>query len=386
MSSVERIAFVLDTFSVGGIESVAFDYITLLSRKGYEIDVYVLNPTQIAMVEKLPKNVSTHILNFNRMLCPELYSYGVMNWWWGKYAYPIIHPILMALLKIRKLFSKIETYDVAIAFSGHISDLTFVVEGFVKANQKICWCHGMLLSYLAICDGYPKLYKKIDKFVTLSEQGLSNVYAGHRYLYDKTIMNIYNPVLIKERVLNNKHVEELKEKYGKYVLMVARMTYPKDHLTAIKAIELLRDRGLDINIVFLGDGDKLKEYKQYVADHGMSRQCYFEGNRTDVNDYIAASYINLLASQYEGLPTVMIEAMAFEKPCIMTNSDGGEVTAFGKYGFLTPLGDYKAIADAIQLLYQDEEVYKRYSKLSKERFKDFDPEYIITQFETLLNK
>lgn len=82
----------------------------------------------------------------------------------------------------------------------------------------------------------------------------------------------------------------------------------------------------------------------------------------------------------------MIEAMAFEKPCIMTNCDGGEVTAFGKYGFLTPLGDYQAIAEAIQQLYLDEEVYERYSKLSEERFKDFDPENIIQQFETLLNK
>ena len=292
----------------------------------------------------------------------------------------------MALLKIRKLFSKIETYDVAIAFSGHISDLTFVVEGFVKAKQKICWCHGTMLSYLAICDGYPKLYKKIDKFVTLSEQGISNVYAGHKYLYDKTIMNIYNPVLIKEKKLNGKHVEELRTKNGKYVLMVARMTYPKDHLTAIKAIELLHDRGLDIKIVFLGDGDKLNEYKKYVADHNLTEMCFFEGNRTDVNDYIAGSYVNLLASRFEGLPTVMIEAMAFEKPCIMTNSDGGEVTSFGKYGFLTPLGDHTAIADAIQLLYQDEEIYKRYSKLSKERFMDFDPEYTIQQFESLLEK
>ena len=386
MSDIKKIALVLDTFSVGGIESVAFDYITLLSRKGYEIDVYVLDPSQVAMVNKLPLNVSTHTFSFNRKLCPELYSYGVMNWWWGKYVYPLIHPVLMAMLKLRKLFTKIKTYDVAIAFSGHINDLTFVVEGFVKAKQKICWCHGTLLSYLAICDGYPKLYKKIDKFVTLSEQGLSNVYAGHRYLYDKTIMNIYNPVLIKDKKLNNKHVEELKTKYGKYVLMVARMTYQKDHLTAIKAIELLHDRGVDIKIVFLGDGEKLGEYKKFVADHNLTELCHFEGNRTDVNDYIAGSHVNLLASRFEGLPTVMIEAMAFEKPCIMTNSDGGEVTAFGKYGFLTPLGDFQAIAEAIQLLYQNEEVYEHYSKLSKERFKDFDPENIIRQLEMLLSK
>lgn len=381
----KKVAIILDTFSIGGIETVALNYITLLKKKDYDIDVYVLNPSRTAMLSKLPEGVNYFIVNFNRLLCPELYSYGVMNWWWGKYAYSLIHPILLLLLKIRKICSKKREYDIAIAFSGHISDLTFLTEGFVKAKQKICWCHGSLLSYLAICDGYPKLYKKVDKIVTLSKQGLFNVYGGHKFLYEKKIMNIYNPVLIKEKNLNKGHVEELKCKYGHYVLMIARATYPKNHMTAIKAIELLHNKGIDINIVFLGDGENLSEYKEYAKNHALDGLCHFEGNRDDVNDYIEASYINLLASSFEGLPTVMIEAMAFSKPCIMTNSDGGEVTSNGKYGVLTEVDDYKEIADAIERLYFNETEYKRYAELSRQRFNDFNPEYILKQVEELFD-
>ena len=379
-----RIAFVLDTFSLGGIETVALNYIKLLVERNYEIDVYILNPKQIGMLKKLPQNVNSHVVPFSKYLCPELYSYGVKKWAWGKFAYPIIHSILFVLIKLRRLISKPLEFDVAIAFSGHLSDITFVTEQFVKAKQKISWCHGSLLSYLAICDGYPKLYKKIDKFVTLSDLDQC-IYAGHRFFYNKKIFKIYNPVIIRQYKVDEERVRQLNSKYGDYILMIARATYPKDHLTAIKAIELLHQRGCDINIVFLGDGEKLGEYKEYAKNAQIDYLCHFEGNRDDVQDYIFASYVNLLASRFEGLPTVIVEAMAFGKPCIMTKSDGGEVSCNGKYCFLEEIEDYQAIAADIQRLYADPDTYTKYSKLSYERFKAFDPEIVLDRFEKMIN-
>lgn len=238
---------------------------------------------------------------------------------------------------------KKKAYDVAIAFSGHINDLTFVAENFIKTKQKVCWCHGTLLSYLAICDGYPKLYKKIDKIVTLSEQGLFSVYGGHDFLYDKKIVNIYNPVLIRNQINDQLHIDSLKQLYKDYILMIARATPQKDHKTAIKAVYELHKRGLKKHIVFLGDGENLEEIKRFTKEMQIDQWCHFEGNRRDVGDYIEASYINVLASRFEGLPTVMVEAMAYGKPCIMTNSDGGEATAYGRYGILVPLQDHVAM-------------------------------------------
>jgi glycosyltransferase involved in cell wall biosynthesis len=168
--------------------------------------------------------------------------------------------------------------------------------------------------------------------------------------------------------------------------MVARATSQKDHLTAIKAVEYLKKIGINKKIVFLGDGEKLDEYKQYVDNHRLNDNCYFEGTRRDVCDYIAASHINILASRFEGLPTVIIEAMAFGKPCIMTNSDGGEVSGFGRYCILTPLGDYEAIGKALKQLYEDNDLYKKYCNLSLKRCEDFNPELIISEFEEFINE
>ena len=378
-----RIAFVLDAFSMGGIETVASNYINLLYSAGHSVDVYVLHKDKIELKNTLPKDVPVIALNFDRKICPELYSYGVFKWWWGKYAYAILHPLLFWGLKFRKIMFKKRSYDIAIAFSGHINDLTFVTENFIVAKQKICWCHGTLLSYLAICDGYSKLYKKIDKIVTLSEQGLFCVYAGHNFLYEKKIQNIYNPVVIEKQKNDPLHIQKLKEKYKDYILMIARATPQKDHITAIKAVLELHKRGIRKHIVFLGDGEKLREIEFFAKEVGLEEWCHFEGDRRDVGDYIEASYINVLASRFEGLPTVMVEAMSYGKPCIMTNSDGGEATAHGKYGILVPLQDYIGIADALESLYLDTTKYEVYCNLSKERYKDFNPKKILLELEKL---
>lgn len=381
-----KIAFVFDSLNIGGIETVGLNYIRLLRQRGEDITVYNLHPAQREMVDSLPEGVKYAARRFDRKLCPELYSYGVKKWWWGKFAYPILHIGLSAFLTLAKLFRPKEEYDVAIAFSGHINDLTFVARSMIRAKKKIVWCHGMLLSYLAICDGYPVLYQAVDGIVTLSDQGQQYAYAGHQFLRSKVIQKIYNPVTIKEKKTDGEKIRQLREKYGDFTLMVARVTEPKDHLSAIEAFGALKKRGIDKKLVFVGDGEALEKYKAYVKDNGLSDTCFFEGARMDVQNYVAASYIDLLSSVSEGLPTVIAEAMAFGKPCVMTDCDGGEVSGSGRYCILTKVGDPAGMADALEELYTDGEKYRRYSALAGERFRAFEPDAVVGAFYGLLGR
>lgn len=378
-----KIAIVFDSLGYGGIESVGVNYIKLMLDMGHAVDVYNLHPTENAMISQIDSRAKYIPLSFDRKICPDLYTYGIQKWWWGKFAYPVISIALELYLALKKIRYN-NQYDVAISFSGHINDLTFVAKEFVKAKRKICWCHGTLLSYLAICDAYPILYKKIDVIVTLSDMGEQNVYAGHNYLYDKMIVKIYNPVFIKNKFLNQSKIEELRNKYGQFILMVARATEPKDYKTAINAMRFLKDKGYEKFIIFVGDGPDLDEYKEYAEKLQVQDLCVFEGSRDDVQNYIYASYINILASKWEGLPTVIAEAMAMGKPCVMTKSDGGEISDGGKYCYLTSIGDYEAIGNALIELFSNIETYKAYAKLSKERFICFEPEFIKNQLATLL--
>ena len=380
-----KIAFVFDGLGFGGIERVGIDHIKLCTSLCYEVEVYNLAPKHNDLVYQLPDSVKYYQKKFSAKTCPELYSYGVQKWWWGKYAYALISPLITVAQKIKKLFSKKRKYDVAIAFSGHINDISFVAKKFIKADKTICWCHGSIIAYLALCDAYAMLYKKIDKFVTLSSAAQKDIYSGKKYLRNKTINKIYNPTFIGETKIDEALVDELKSQYGDFVLMIARIVQGKGHEDAIRTIRCLKEKGLKKNILFLGDGQLLDACKQIAFEEGVSDLCHFMGAKHNVCDYIAASHINILMSYYEGLPTVIIEAMTLGKPCIMTNCDDGEVSGNGRFCKLISIGDIQAAADALKDLYENHDEYFKYSELSLKRAGDFSPDKIKNELKALIS-
>ena len=125
---------------------------------------------------------------------------------------------------------------------------------------------------------------------------------------------------------------------------------------------------------------------ELAEKEGIRENCIFLGNCNDVENYISASYINLLSSKWEGLPTVIIEAMSLGKPCIMTNSDDGEVSSNGKYCLLNEIDDIEGISDSLKLLYEDQNVYQQYIELSIQRSKAFQPETIKKEIIRLLEE
>lgn len=378
-----KIAFVFDGLGFGGIERVGIDYIRLCVQLGHEVDVYNLAPKESELSGQLPVGVRYFKRNFSTKICAERYSYGVQKWWWGKYAYAMLSPFITLAQGFKKLFSKRRRYDVAIAFAGHINDLSFVAKKFIKADKKIAWCHGNIISYFAICDAFAMLYKKIDKFVVLSSAGQKDIYMGHKYMRDKIICKMYNPTFIAEKSVDANTVKELKDKYGDFILTTGRFAKGKGQDIAVLAVKKLKEKGLNKHIVFLGDGDTLDSVRAFAKEQGVEELCHFEGAKANVCDYITASHINLLSSLYEGLPTVIVEAMTLGKPCVMTNSDDGEVSAGGRYCKLTEINEADGLAEALAELYTDGAEYEKYCSLSLKRAEDFAPAKIKAQLERL---
>lgn len=381
---MKTIAFVFDGMGFGGIERVGIDIVRMCLEMGYDVDIYNLRPSADDFVKNIPSAAKYTSYNMSRTVCPETYSYGCQKWWWGKYAYSVISPILTLKQIFDKCIIPQKKYDVAIAMSGHINDLSFVAKEYIKSKKKICWCHGNLISYLAICDAYTILYRKIDDIVTLSSAGEKDIYAGKKFLYEKNITKIYNPTYIKYKQIDQNKIEKLKKEYGNFVLMIARFEYRKGYDIAIKAVKKLKDNGLDKKILFAGEGELLDEMKNYALKEGVAENCVFLGNCHDIENYIAASYINLLTSRWEGLPTVIIEAMSLGKPCIMTNTDDGEVSHNGEFCMLKEIDDIDGVVEALTLLYEDRELYEKYSKLSFKRSEDFQPEKIKVKIKNLI--
>ena len=386
---------IFDGLQIGGIERVGADYAKLLRQLGHEVTIINLVPKFDEMVEEYPNDCKYQTIKYPRWLAPERYSKLVKMNFWGRYLYPCAYTFFSLANIVYKFicqflsFSKIE-YDLAIAFSGHYDDLTFVTKKFVKTKHKMCWLHGALYGYLLISDGYFNLHQKMKNLVVLVDDAQEEVQSYNRFC-KFNIHKLYNPVCLSDKPIDNKLVSELKNKYGRFLLMVSRISYPhKDQFTVATALKVCREKyGDDLNLVFVGDGPDKIRVEEFVQSMGedISSHIFFEGSRMDVQNYYASAYMLVHASVAgEGLPTVMLEAMEFGLPMVVTDSKVGprEILGNDEYGLLCRVQDPEDMAQKIHSMYSDRDLYENYQTKEKIRLCDFKPEVIKKQLQSVL--
>lgn len=390
------IALVFDGLQIGGIERVGCDYVRLFSELGHSVTVINLYPQLDQMEKEMPRGTQIEHISFLRKMCPEQYAQLIKRNLAGRFAYPIATVVLGGVGALYKIYSKRrdylnKQYDVVIAFSGHFNDLTFVANGFVKSRAKMCWLHGALYGYLLTSDGFYNLYKKIRNLIVLVDDAQEEALVyNHQKSFN--IKKLYNPTYITNKPVDAGLVNELRQKYGNFAVMVSRFNYPhKDQFTVCDAFEILISKyGMEINLLFIGDGPDEERVKKYASDKGedISLKIHFLGAKSDVQNYYSAAKLLVHASVAgEGLPTVMIEALSYNLPMVVTDSKVGprEILGDDEYGLLCRVQDPEDMAKKINRLLTDNELYIHYQKLSAERLKAFKPETIKSQLMGILN-
>lgn len=390
-----KIAMVFDGLQIGGIERVGADYAHILTKLGHTVTIFNLCPSQREMESEFPDGSKIVYCKYPRKIAPEQYTQLIKK----QNIFKIIYPFIWCVLEIVNVFYKLicksqedlrGRYDIVIAFSGHFNDLTFVKNKYVKAKKNMCWLHGALYSYLLISDGYLNLYKKIKNLVVLVDDAQEEVLCYNPNLNLK-IHKLYNPTFIKEKNIDLNIVNQLKERYGKFMVMISRFEYPhKDHYTVIKALDIVRNRyGEDINLVFVGTGPDEENVKKFVEnfDNGTAQHIFFAGNQKQVQNFYGAAYMLVHASiAGEGLPTVMIEALAYGLPMVVTDSKTGprEILGNDEYGLLCRVNDPEDMAQKIYKLVQDEKLYEYYKNRGRDRLTAFEPNTIQRQLKEIL--
>lgn len=391
-NSRKKAAFVFDGLRFGGIERVGINYVKMFKKMGYDITVFNISPKYNQMESELQDLCKVVTVKYERWMAPERYAATLKKVWWGKYIYPAAFTVMSVLSCIYRNCLKISNpyyrkkYDTAIAFSGHINDLTFVADKFVRGDKKIAWLHGAMYDYAVISPAFMRLYAKIKNLVSLSDMcdASMNKFMEEAKINKKTI---YNPIYIEESRIDKACVEELKNKYGDFALMVARMDEDKDQKTAIDAIKILKtEYGLEKKLVLVGDGCNRKKYEEYVKANNLTEQIIFTGSKMDVWNYYSAASVYVHSSPLEGLPTVLLEAMYYKLPIAATDSIPGvrEILRDGEGGLISNIFDARGLADNIYTLYTDKAKCDNLVSRGTERFKDFLPEKIYEQMQEYL--
>ncbi len=140
------------------------------------------------------------------------------------------------------------------------------------------------------------------------------------------------------------------------VLCVGRLVAAKGQRILVEAIERLVGEARPVHLTLVGAGPSGAELEQIVRDRRLSEYVTLAGsvNQDHIRDYYAAADIFALASFAEGIPVVLMEAMASGVPCIATAINGiPELIRDGVDGLLVAPSDVEGMAAAIRRLMDD---------------------------------
>lgn len=137
------------------------------------------------------------------------------------------------------------------------------------------------------------------------------------------------------------------------VVCVGRLCEQKGQLLLLDAVRQLRDRGEPVRLVLAGDGEMRPEIERFMAEHGLQDRVSITGwiSNEQVRQELEAARALVLPSFAEGLPVVIMEAMALGRPVLTTSIAGiPELVRHGTDGWLIPAGDLESLVDALSEL------------------------------------
>lgn len=155
------------------------------------------------------------------------------------------------------------------------------------------------------------------------------------------------------------------------LVCVGRICEQKGQLLLVRAVARLAARGIPFRLVLAGDGEMRPEVEALIAAHGLQAQVSITGwiDSARVRSEIQAARALVLPSFAEGLPVVLMEAMALRRPVVSTYIAGiPELVRPGQDGWLVPAGDVEALTETLaELLAAPESTLRRMGESARER-------------------
>lgn len=130
------------------------------------------------------------------------------------------------------------------------------------------------------------------------------------------------------------------------LVAVGRLVPQKDYVTLLRAAAEL---AFPFRLTILGEGPERPRLERTITDLGLEGRVCLPGFVPNPYPQVRAADVLVMSSRWEGLPTVLLEALAFETRIVSTDCASGprEILDGGTYGSLVPVGDHRALAEAI---------------------------------------
>lgn len=297
-----------------------------------------------------------------------------------------------AVIEIRSDISPLTTARIARWLKEHRTDILICnlnkdvrVAGLaarIAGTPVVLARHGMLL-----CSRKWKhkltLTKLTDGIITNSRT-IRETYSGYGWFPTDFVKVIYNGLTIPEKV----DAVDFSQRFpGKKIICSAgRLSEQKGFGDLIDTAAIIRKNRDDIVFLVSGEGKLESELKTKVRDLGLEGSFIFEGFTPDIFPWLKGCDLFVLASLFEGMPNVVMEAMAMSKPVITTDVNGArELMEDEKTGLIVPPSDPEAMASVIVSIIDDDRRLATMGSLGKQRVaKHFTTEKMAENLEAHL--
>lgn len=328
-----RLTLFTSSLSGGGVERVMVNLARGFAGHGLKVDL-VLAKAEGPYISQVPSGVRVVDLQASRVLTslPNLVLYL-------KRERPSVFITGSYHVNIIAIWARI--------IAGVSCKLVVTVHNTLSQGVKNARdLKGQLLPYFV-----RMFYPRADVVVAVS-QGVADDLVKTTGLPRELIKVIYNPVVTPELLEKAKvSIDHPWFRPGQppVILSVGRLTKQKDFPTLIRAFALVRTER-SARLMILGEGEERPKLEALVRELGLEDDVSMPGFVDNPYAYMARAAVFVLSSLWEGLPTVLIEAMAVGTPVVSTDCPSGpsEILMNGKYGSLVPVGDHSALAKAIR--------------------------------------
>jgi glycosyltransferase involved in cell wall biosynthesis len=361
---VRHLAIVMPDLRAGGAERVAVNLANSFTQRGYAVDMILLMSSGAFLADLLPevrvvnlqtKRIRGALLPLLRYLIDARPTALIACMW----------PLTICALLASRL-ARVSTRVVVAEFTTWSRDE-------IASSSWGRFMVGTSMRYV-----FPSAYA----IVTVSN-GAANDLAHFANLERRAITVVYTPVVGDERPPFNTPFAPEGWWSGPHrrVLAVGTLKLIKDYSMLLIAFAKLC-KVVNARLLIVGSGELRFALEAQARQIGIADNVFMAGFVEDPTPYYQHADLHVLSSTGEGLPTVIIEALAAGTPVVSTDCPSGprEILSDGKFGRLVPVGDAPAFAKAMEESLAD--IHDR--SALKARAQDFSIDKAVDQFEILL--
>ncbi|WP_336017207.1 glycosyltransferase [Acinetobacter pittii] len=357
-----KIVYVITQFGIGGAERVLMNLANEMKKNGHEIHIVSLLP----MSGMETNAIDIQFLDFKRNF-------------------------FKSFIALRHLIKHLAP-DVVHSHCLHANVITRLLRTITPMKKLISSAHSS--------NEGEGIFMKIYKYTNFLADINTNVsdaavkkYINNNYIRKKDIRRVYNVIDILSynfcEISRDKYRKNLELENTTVLISVGTLKEAKDYPTLIKAISILKEKGIhNFKQFIVGNGPLDSELKKMVSTYGLENEIIFLGGKSDIKELLSMADIFVLSSKFEGLPTVLVEAIMAENIVVSTKCEGVD-EILRDSAFLTNISDCNELALSIEkaINFLGSQEKNNYLKFQKEYVKEnFSKENIFQQWLDIYEK